>query len=278
MTASWHVSPVQVDAYVADRIDQVTASSIEAHLLACATCREAVAERGAVPDLAASWARIEALIDDAPGTPGERVGALIGVPSHVVRLLAPTNALRGLWVAAGGAAFLAAALLSRGGFGVPGHLGRVIFLTVAPLIPLAAVSSALGAASEPAAELARTAPISRLWIGALRAGTVLVVTIMCGLLSSTIVPGPWVRAVAWLCPALALTGLAAVLAGRVVSSVAVGVVGAAWVALVTVAAIVTSDGLAAFRAPPQVAYLAVALVAGSVVAANPSHLDLRRIP
>jgi len=278
MTAPWHVSPTQIDAYLADRVDQVTASSIEAHLLACATCREAVAERRPVPELAASWARIEALIDDAPVSLGERLGARVGVPSHVVRLLAPTNALRGLWVAAGAAAFLAAAVLARGGFGVTGQLGRVIFLTVAPLIPLAAVSSTLGAASEPAAELARVAPMSRLRIGALRAGTALVFTVMFGLVASMIVPGPWIRAVAWLCPALALSGLAAALAGRVVSTVAVGVVGAAWVGLVTVAAIISSDGLAAFRAAPQVAYLAVAVVAGAVVVASPSNFDLRRIP
>lgn len=278
MTAPWHVSPTQIDAYLADRVDPVTASSIEAHLFACATCREAVAERRPVPDLAASWARIEALIDDTPVSLGERLGARFGVPSHVVRLLAPTNALRGLWVVAGAAAFLASAVLARAGFGVPGQLGRVIFLTVAPLIPLAAVSSALGAASEPAAELARVAPLSRLWIAALRAGTVLGVTIAFGLVASMLVPGPWIRAVAWLCPALALSGLAATLATRFVSNVAVGVVGTAWVTLVTGAAVVYNDGLAAFRTTPQLAYLAVAVVAGAVVVASPSNSDLRRIP
>lgn len=278
MTAQWHVSPIQTDAYVADRVDQVTASSIEAHLLACATCRDAIAERQPVPDLAASWARIEARIDDAPVSLGERLGARIGVPSHVVRLLAPTNALRGHWVVAGAAAFLAGAALARGGFGVSGQLGRVIFLTLAPLIPLAAVSSTLGAAPEPAAELTQTAPISRLRIGALRAGAVLVVTIAFGLMASTVAPGPWIEAVAWLCPALALSGLAAALAGRAGSNVAIGAVGAGWVGLVTVAAVVTSDRLAAFRTSPQVAYLAVAVVAAAVVAMSPTSQDLRRLP
>ena len=41
MTDHWHIPAEQLGNYLDDRVDAATAASVEAHLVACPTCREA---------------------------------------------------------------------------------------------------------------------------------------------------------------------------------------------------------------------------------------------
>ena len=50
MTGHWHIASGQLADYLADRVDQPTASSIEAHLINCGECRQALATRFDVVD------------------------------------------------------------------------------------------------------------------------------------------------------------------------------------------------------------------------------------
>jgi hypothetical protein len=152
------------------------------------------------------------------------------------------------------------------------------FLTIAPLAPLAAVVVALSAASEPAPEIARVSPASRLRIGAMRATTVMVAAIAIGLAASAVLPGGWIDAVVWLLPSLALSGLGALAAGRVAPGTAIAWLSSAWVVTVTVTARLTDDRLAAFRPPAQGLYIALALVAAAVITLRPDSLELRSHP
>jgi hypothetical protein len=276
-TTAWHVPPRQFDAYLAERVDAPIAASIEAHLIACAQCRSALAERSDPIVAAASWAAIEIAVDAEPVSLVERLGARLGIADRDIRTLAPTLPQQAAWWAATFLALLAAATMARGAGGTDAVLARLVFLTLAPVGPLAAVVTALGTASEPAGEIARTTPASRLRIGALRAATALTVALAMGLAASLVLPGPWLEAMAWLLPGLALSALGAFVAGRASQTVAVGTLSATWIALVLVAARLADDRLAAFRPGPQLAYLIIALVAAALLAVRDDSLHLGRI-
>ncbi|MEZ5380745.1 MAG: zf-HC2 domain-containing protein [Microthrixaceae bacterium] len=278
MTATWHVPPNMLGNYLDDAVDQPTASSVEAHLIGCATCRNALADRSDPTVVTDSWISIGRAIDDEFESRVERVASRAGVSDRDVRTLAPTLSLQGAWMAATLLALLAAALLARHVDAPSDGLARMLFLTVASLAPLIAVVTALSAASEPAPEIARATPASRLRTAAVRAGTVMVAAIAIGLIASAVLPGGLIEGVAWLLPAVALSGVGALSAGRVSPTTAIGWLGCAWVVIVAVAAQLADDRLAAFRPGAQGLYLAVAVVAAAAIALRPDLLNLRSQP
>jgi hypothetical protein len=278
MTEHWHAPLEQLGDYLTDRLDKPTAASVEAHLMTCATCRDALAELSDTTLARDSWASIERAIDGELGSGIERAANRVGVSDREIRTLAPTLSLQISWLAATFLALLGAAVLARRTGGIEESLTRVAFLTVAPLAPLVAVVAALSAASEPAPEIARATPASRLRMGAVRAATVMLAAIAIGLIAAAVLPGDWLDAVVWLLPALALSGMGALFAGRVAPTTAIGWLGSAWVVTVVVAARLTHDRLAAFRPGAQWLYLALAVVAAASIALRPDSLDLRSHP
>jgi hypothetical protein len=278
MTERWHVPLEQLDGYVTGGADAPTASSIEAHLVNCATCRDALAERSDPALVSNSWASIERTIDGHLNARIERAARRVGVGDREVRTLAPTVSLQAAWLAAALLALLGAAVVARRTGGAEEGLARLAFLTLAPLVPLAAVVAAISAASEPAPEVARVTPASRLRIGAIRAATAMLAAITAGLIASTALPGAWIDAVVWLIPALALSGLGALVAGRVEPTTAIGWLASMWAVTVIVAARLTADRLAAFRPGAQLLYLAIAVIAAAFIAARPDALALRSQP
>jgi hypothetical protein len=278
MAERWHVPAAQIGDYLTDRLDQPTASSVEAHLLGCPACREAVARRSDPASLAASWESLERAVDDRDRSWVVRVGRRAGLSDRDARTLAPTASLKAGWPAATLMALLASAALARRAGGAEEAMARLVFLTIAPLAPLAAVVAALGAASEPAPEISRAAPASRLRIGAVRALVVLTGAVGVGALASVVVPGDLLDAVVWLLPALAVSGLGALVAGRWPFAAAVAWPAATWVVTVAVVARMTGDRLGAFRPGAQVAYLAVAVAVALAIALRPHSLDLGGTP
>lgn len=277
MNTAWHIAPDLIGAYLIDAVDQTDAVSIEAHLLACDQCRSLLAAHAAAPAAASSWATLERRLDNEMTAPLERLARAVGFNDRDARLLAPNRALRWSWLVAMSVALLSAAALARRGGGIESSLVRLVFLTFAPLVPLVAVVTALGGASEPSAEIAGATASSRLRLGALRALTVLAVSMGIGLVASALLPGSWLDAVVWLCPALALSGIGALAAGRVTDEVAVAGLAMGWVSVVATAAMLTDDRVAAFRQGPQIAYLTIAAAVLVVIALRPRTLELRRV-
>src|SRR5699024_8103648 len=133
--------------------------------------------------------------------PVVRVGHAVGLPEVELRLVAPTNSLRLASVLGGVLALLVAAVLTQRD--APGvvSVSRLAFLIVAPLVPLAAVLGALGVGSEPNPELARSSPLSRVRVAALRSSVALAAAIGAAVVVSLAGAGPWTRVHLWLLPA-----------------------------------------------------------------------------
>ncbi len=268
---TWHAGDERLDAYLRDGLDAVTAASLEAHLLSCGPCREAIARRTPAPAIQLSWAALERRIDSEPAAATDRFLIRFGLPESMVRLLVPTAPLRGAWLAAMTGALVAGALLTRGAGG--SALGTAPYLVLAALVPLAAAAGALGSASEPAPEVAEIMPISRARVLGVRLTAALLVSLTLGLAASLILPGPWAQAALWMLPSLAMCAITTALSGRLGPARAAAGVGSVWLALVAVWTAQAGDQLAAFRPGPQLVYLALGAAVAAVIIARPGLLE-----
>ncbi|HJR24202.1 MAG TPA: hypothetical protein VJ804_01930, partial [Acidimicrobiales bacterium] len=98
---TWHAPPEVLERFAVDaqRLDDVTAASVEAHLVACAECRRVVA--AAVPSLVDErWAAIVDVVDRPRPSLVERLLERFGLPSTTARLLGATLPLRAAGLAA----------------------------------------------------------------------------------------------------------------------------------------------------------------------------------
>ena len=263
---SWHVEEKLVLGYQEGTVDQETGASLEAHLTACADCRGLVKEDSAW--LESSWQGIAERVE--PGKPGplERLLTAAGVPQHHARLAAVSPALR--------LSFLLAVVLVLG-FAVlaagANPVGRayLIFLFIAPVLPVAGVAFSYGRPVDPAHELTLATPIDALRLLLLRAMSVLVVAVGLGLLAWPLAPDPRSLGVsAWLLPALALTLVTLALASRMLVASAAALVGGGWLLLVLLA---FNRHLDVFSGTAQVVFAAVGVVAAAVVLSRRHHYD-----
>ena len=83
----------------------------------------------------------------------------------------------------------------------------IVFLTMAPLVPLAGVALAFGPRVDPTHEVALAAPIDGFRLFLIRALTVVGASTLVLLLASMLVPAGGTHRVAWLLPALAATSV-----------------------------------------------------------------------
>ncbi|MDQ1677839.1 MAG: hypothetical protein QOC93_2983 [Actinomycetota bacterium] len=206
---TWHADPKDLLSYIAGRLTQVHASSVEAHLLRCGECRDVLAARTHEdPDaLFAHQTNRQRLLDiiDEPRTSWlERLFVRAGVPRDVVQVVAAAPALRHAWWLAGtallGAAALAAAI-------EPGSVATLIFLVAAPVVPPLGVAMAYGWRGEPADEITVVAPYPSLRLVILRTTVVLTSTLPVAATLSIALPLHGATALLWLLPALALCAL-----------------------------------------------------------------------
>lgn len=271
MTTTWHVDPDDLDAYASGRGGDVVAGSIEAHLLGCDRCRGALATLAPAPDV--GWAALARRIDAAPTSRVEALAVRMGLDPSDARLLAPTRSFRWAWVLGVALALLSAAAVAR--FDVAGarSLGRLVFLTLAPLVPLVAVVGALSHGVEPTPDVAIATSSSGLRSAGRRAAVLLVVAVLSGVVLSAVLPGRWDAGLAWLLPGIVLSGLGSVLPARrspapVVAGLAVG-----WVGAVVLAWTATGHRFAAFGSTSQAVYLAVASLLGFLLLRRPAWID-----
>lgn len=209
---TWHASEQLMTAYVHDQTDEVAAASVEAHLVSCGDCRTLLTQIAAPSQsepLEVAWADIVDRLDQPPLGLIERLLLRLGVVETDAKIIATTPALRLSWFAAIAVAVIFAVWAAHNGSHDP-----IMFLTIAPFVPLAGVALAFGPVADPMHETSVAAPISATRILAMRALAV-------GVLSAAIlIPATLTLAVghpiaaAWIAPALAVVSLALCLASR----------------------------------------------------------------
>jgi hypothetical protein len=286
----WHVARADLRRWhggtaapAADRRDaafDVMAASIEEHLLGCATCRVALTEEvGGSPtaarSMAASWTAIADRIDRPGRTLPERLLAAIGVGEGWARLVASTPALR-LAALAGAVvmAVLAVVMSLRTDT-------DVLFLAVAPLVPLAAVATAFSPAADPAGEAGVATPLHGGGLLLRRTAVVLTFDVCVLALASLALHDRGLRAFAWLLPAIAVTATALALTTWRRAEIATGAAALAWTIAVWVgwwanAGSVTTEA-GPFGPAGQVGSVAIALVALVVTAVRRHRLFLLEV-
>lgn len=268
---SWHAEAGLLERYARGTIDDATAFSLEAHLTKCTHCRAAVAPVVDGAALARMW---EGVVDrlDAPRAGAiERLLLRFGVSDHAARLLAATPSLRASWLlAVAGALAFAVAAAYRG------SAGLLLFLALAPLLPVAGVAAAYGPGMDPTYEVGLAAPMRSFRLLLIRSASVLATTTALAGIAALFLPGLNWTVAAWMLPSLALTVGSLALATFVPALWAFGSMAAAWVALVLGAEQASPERFAAFRAPGQLAFVVVVIVGGIVVARRHESFDMGR--
>jgi hypothetical protein len=260
MTTGWHLDQELVRRYAGGETNGVLAASVEAHLVACGDCRRLLAPAVDVGRLDAVWTHIADTVDTPRSGPLERLLQLSGVRPDTARLLAATPSLRLPWLGAV-ATVLAFAALAAGS----DPRGQLLFLTVAPLAPVAGVALAFGRAGDPMYEVGVATPYPGIRLLMVRTAAVLATTIGIAVTAALIMAGPTWFAVGWLLPALALTTTTLALAERVEPVLAAAAVGVIWLAAAVATWWAHVGKLSLFGPAAQLTFLGLALLAGFAV-------------
>lgn len=265
---SWHVEPQLLSSYARGRTDPADAFSVEAHLLGCAVCRNELAELADGNRLERVWAGVEETIAGPEGGPLESLLLRLGVPDHLARLLVSTRSLTLSWLGAVGICLALAVVAAH-----VNRQGLLVFLALAPLLPLAGVAVAYGPGVDPTYEIGLAAPMRGFTLLVVRATAVLGVTTALAAAAAAALPEFGWLAAAWLLPSLALAALALALATYLPSPAAFWAVAVAWIVTVSVAASASGDRFAAFGKPAQLGFLVAVVLTGALVARRREAFD-----
>ena len=266
---SWHVQAPTIDAYISGRIDDAAAFSVEAHVLACSQCREALSARDDTDRHERIWSALRDEIDQPRIGIAERTLIAVGIRDDIARLLVTTPVLRASWLGAVVATFAFAVLTSR----VGGH-DPLPFLALAPLIPLAGVAAAFGKPADPAWELGLSTPTGGFTLMLIRSTAVLAVSVVLAALATVALPEAGWSAAAWLLPSLALTVLTLVASStRLSTTTSASVVGGSWLAVVAVADRLSDQPLAGFGSGAQLAFAAITAMAVVILMARHTSFE-----
>jgi hypothetical protein len=262
----WHASHEALARYHAnpDAIDEMTASSIESHLVMCGECRQQLTALARPEWTTNSWSAIADRIDRPRTTPLERLLGRFGMHGGIARLVAATPALQFAGIASIVAVAAAAVLLSLSrGTDAP-------FLVLAPLAPLAAVCTSFAGTSDPAGETGIATPLHGAGLVVRRAAVLLAVTLGVLALAALALPGFGIGASAWILPALALSLGALALGTWMPIEAAVAVLAMGWLTLLSWVAWAGPRAMpvvdsAAFSATGQLTALVVVVISIIVV-------------
>ncbi len=271
MTTIWHAEDDLLRAYAAGSADDVVASSVEAHLVACGSCRSRLARHVPQDRLFSNWEAVVVALD-AP-RPGlvEHLLVRVGVSPSTARLLVATPALRWSWAASVAMALTFSLVAATR----PGAEAFLLLLT-APLVPLAGVALAFNRSLDPSAEIVDATPLGGLPLLFLRtASTVAPSIVIAGVAGVAVAPLDetwWL----WLLPALALSALSLLLSSLAPIGKVAAALGGLWAGGVVVTEAAARGSLQAlraggppesllFRTPAQVLAAAVAALAAAAV-------------
>jgi len=243
---AWHASDELLARYRGGDLHGAAADSVEAHLLVCPACRQALAAAPAPHAAAAAqeagWERIAAAIDRPSRWSRSRTWVRLAVGTPQLATAAAGLAL----------AFLALPLLVAA---MDGRLAVTWYLALAPSVPLAGTLVAYRAVADPVGALAQATPLHSFRIVVMRVSVLLGALLPAGALAAVLLPGPARLLLAWVLPGLAASAtVLAVGARRDPLLVGVGLC-AAW-------AVAVAGGLHRMRVEP----LADALAALPVTA------------
>lgn len=266
MTAVWHADPEILEAYTEDRLDPAGAASVEAHLVACDECRAACASLIGVDELEAIWDLVVDAVDSERVPWSVRLLRSIGMRESTARLVAATPALRTAWLVAVAIAvgFAVFAAYER-------HGDPLLFLWLAPLVPLVGVAASYGPGVDPMYEISAATATHGLRLLLLRATAVACVAALLLVPATFALPDLALIDVAWLLPAIAVSTATLALATFIGPARAGIVVGACWLALVPVSLLLadTDDTVVAaqlFQFRPTAQFLCAAVaVTGAIV-------------
>ncbi len=264
---TWHADTSLLTAYSGGTIDDARAYSLEAHILACETCRTALATTADRGRLDRMWAEIAEAVDVPRPDIVERTLLRLGVREHVARLLTATPSLRLSWFAAE-AITLGFAVLSADAAsgGRREDLALLLFLMVAALLPVAGVAAAYGPGMDPTYEVGLSAPMRSFRLLLIRAAAVLGASaVLAGVAALALPQIDWTAA-AWLLPSLGLTLATLALSTYVRPLVAAGAVSFVWIFLSVVATFHRDDRLIVFRGGGQIAFLLIIAASALVLA------------
>ncbi|MEV6617438.1 zf-HC2 domain-containing protein [Streptomyces sp. NPDC051051] len=270
---TWHVPEEDLRAYARGELVAPLLWSADTHLAGCAQCRSRLA--GAVDPVAldAGWERLDAELDAPRPGPVERLLVRLGVADHTARLLTATPVLRRSWLLAVVSLLvmtvLAVHLVDR----------PMLFLALAPLLPLGGVALSYGPALDPSYEMAVVAPMHGFRLLMIRTVAVLTAGLAFNGLATLALPGYGLLALTWLLPALALTATGLALTPRLGPVLAPALVGGAWLTLLVVAQSQAHSHttLVPFTAAGQSAAAAVAALATVLLYQTRDRFDARPV-
>lgn len=236
---TWHAPPDALARFARspESLDDVTASSLEEHLIACTECRSIVAGAADITALQRSWAEVADGIDQPRHTFIERTLVRLGMPDDLARVVGATPGLRLAWlVTTVVLAVVAIATARDTGSDAP-------FLLLAPLVPLGSVALAFLPTEEPGGEAAAATPLFGVSLVIRRSLAVLAPTFailaVAGLAQPDLADGGAV----WILPGLALTLGSLALATYVRVTTAVPTLAFAWVTLLASVSLIDSRAL-----------------------------------
>jgi hypothetical protein len=267
---SWHVQSDLLECYARGDIDAAHAYSVEAHLPSCPRCREQLTALVDATRLAHAWEGVEERLDAPRRGPVEAGLMRVGVPEHVARLLGATPALRLSWLLACALVLVCAVWAAS-----RREQGLVVFLALAPLLPLAGVAAAYGPDVDPTYEIGLAAPMRSFGLLLIRALAVLASTTAMAAIAAVALPGSDWSAAAWLAPSLGLTLASLALATRLSALTACGSLAAAWVLAVGASWSITREPLLVFGPTGQLTCALVAAVAALVLARRADSFERR---
>jgi hypothetical protein len=226
--SGWHVTDEELLHYAAGECAPPLLWSTEAHLTACPACRIRLTALADPREVAVGWSRLDAALD-AP-VPGrlERLLLHVGVANDMARLLVVTPILRVSWLVsiAMTLAFSAASARLADTMSTP-----IVFLALAPLLPLAGIAACFGPRVDPSYEIALVAPLQTFRLLLLRCAVVLTTTCLLSLAAALALPDYGLVALGWVLPSLTLTLLSLALTPRFGPVTAAIVIIAGWIVL-----------------------------------------------
>ena len=278
MTSDWHTELDTLERYVAGRLSDARAWSVEAHLAACGHCRGRLPEvpapgRELDDRLEAIWAEVAWERDRPSRGPVERLLVAVGVPGHLARLLAATPSLTFSWLLGVVVTLTLAVVAAWINRGSAASSGPMVFLVVAPLLPLAGVAVTFGPLVDPTYEIGLSAPLRSGRLLLVRAVAVLCSTMPLVLLAGVALPELSWTIVAWVLPALALASMALALSTRMAPVWAAGTLGLGWLVGILSLTMSVEVPVAAFGAPTQALAAMVAVAAASFVMRHRDEFD-----
>jgi hypothetical protein len=214
---------------------------------------------------------------DAPSPPLlARVLRRLGVSDLNVPLITATPALRRSWLAAMVVALLFALNAASGS--ATGDVDRiVVFLTIAPLIPLMGVALAFGRGVDPTHDLVVAAPRDTFAVFLIRVVTVVATSVAVLAFSSLLLRSGGLYRAAWLLPSLAVTSATMALGTRLEPRRAAALVATAWIGFVVLVS-QALDPASAFGWTTQAGAVLVAVACGAVVLQRRGQLDSGATP